>query len=83
VLIGTIQWYHEDVGNVGKSVFTKYLLLNYRCVHILGTTSDGLYAVAEYINNHGFGPHVIVVDKPRSTEVINYELMEELNNGSD
>ena len=77
-----IRWYHESVGNVGKSVLTKYLIQNYRCVQIRGTTSDGLYAVAEYTNNNGFGPHIIVVDIPRSTETVNYELMEELKNGT-
>ena len=78
----TINWFWEEDGNVGKSVLSGYLLANYRGIQIRGATSDGLFTVAEYVQDSGGGPHVIIVDIPRSETEINYQLLEYLKDGS-
>ena len=72
----------QEKGNTGKSVLAKYLVENYRSIIVSGTTSDSFNVIRDYVNRNGRGPHVIIVDLPRSTETgANFELIEEAKNG--
>lgn len=58
-----IHWYWEHVGNVGKSAFTKHVILT-RDALVLGegTSKDLYHAIAEC----GQPPELIILDFPRS-----------------
>lgn len=76
-----IMWYWEDIGNFGKTVFTKYLALKYNALVVSGKAADMKYAVIKYIEEHG-DPYLIIIDVPRGgKEYVSYTGIEEIKNG--
>lgn len=58
-----IHWYWEHVGNVGKSAFTKHLVLTKDALVLgEGTSKDLYHAIAECVQP----PDIIILDFPRS-----------------
>lgn len=78
----SIYWYWSEAGSVGKSVMAEWLLLNFNSVICSGKAADMKYLIAEYEENKGFYPDVIIFDVPRSSsQYISYTGMEEIKNG--
>ena len=74
----TINWIHEDKGNVGKSALVKYLCIHENAMLISGKGADIKYQVA----SAEFFPDVIVYDIPRTSRgYVNYTALEEIKNG--
>lgn len=74
----TIHWYHESIGNVGKSALVKYLCIHENAMLISGKGCDIKYQIA----SAEFFPDVIVYDIPRTTHgYVNYTALEEIKNG--
>lgn len=78
-----IYWYYEEKGNTGKSVFSKYLVVNHDCLLLSGKAADMKYAISEYIKKNGYGPEKIIIDLPRSfnKSFLSYQGIEEIKNG--
>lgn len=77
-----IMWFWEDEGEVGKSVFTKHLALEYGAVVVSGTARDAKCMIAEIIKEGGDAPKILIMDVTRTREEkISYQGLEELKNG--
>lgn len=78
----TIYWYHESVGNVGKSTFIKYLCAKKEALLVSGKGSDMKYLIVKYKETYGDYPELILFDIPRTCEnYVSYTGMEEVKNG--
>jgi len=74
----TIHWYWEPDGNVGKSTFSKYLVVKKNALMLTGKSADMYHMLSKYPNKRD----LIVVDVPRSSkEFINYGAIEQIKNG--
>lgn len=72
----SIYWYWEKTGNIGKSVFCKYLAVHHEAtIFNNGKFSDLAFAIPD-------NPKIIVFDLPRqSEERFNYSAVEAIKNG--
>lgn len=76
-----IYWFHEPIGNTGKSYFCKYLGLTRNIILADGKKHDVFNQVKTTLDN-GTIPHIIILDIPRnSLNFINYGVIEQLKNG--
>lgn len=72
----TIYWYWEEIGNTGKSSFTKYLCAIHGAVPVEGKKNDILYCASEHESD------IYIFDFERSMEdFVSYSAMEKLKNG--
>lgn len=78
-----IHWFHDPVGNVGKSFMCKYILLKYNAVLADGKKDNVNNQVKLWMDaNENESPLVVMVDIPRYNQTcINYGLLEQLKNG--
>lgn len=77
----TIYWFWESLGNVGKSVFCKYLVLRYDALILGGKGADMKYGIIKYIEKHKIYPKLILIDIPRTMkDYISYTGIEEIKN---
>lgn len=78
----SIYWYYDYDGNIGKSVFCKYLAVKYDAFVVSGKSADIKYGVIKYKEKHDIYPDIIILDVPRcNLDYINYEAMESIKNG--
>lgn len=76
-----IQWLWEDVGNFGKTQFSKFLVLEQGALYLSGKAADMKYAVSEWKKQHG-DPWLIIIDIPRSNlNYVSYTGIEEIKGG--
>lgn len=78
-----IYWFYDEEGNIGKSVFCKYLVIKHDALVLSGKAADMKYAISEYIKKNGYGPEKIIIDLPRSfnKSFLSYQGIEEIKNG--
>lgn len=76
-----INWYWEPDGNIGKSVLGKYFVDQRGAIIISGKGTDCLYAIQQYVEKHGEGPDIIIMDVPRCIEHISWNAIESAKNG--
>lgn len=71
-----IYWYHDSVGNCGKSWMATYLARNHGALVITGGKATD---IAHAYDNHG----IVVFDIARATDIehVSYGAMEDLKNG--
>lgn len=74
----TINWYWENIGNVGKTMFTRYLAIHHNaCVIQKGAFSD----IMNYIYNCK-EVKIFIIDVPRCTgNKISYNAIETIKSG--
>lgn len=78
----TIHWYWDNIGNTGKSAFTKYLCVKNNALSVSGKSNDCKYAIVNYKEQKNIFPKIIIFDVPRTNvEYINYEAIESIKNG--
>lgn len=77
----TIRWYWESEGNIGKSVLCKYFVDQRDALVISGKANDVLYAIQQWVEKHGEGPEIVIMDIPRCVEHISYNAIESAKNG--
>lgn len=70
----------DKVGNVGKTAFCKYMVMNFNCCYIsCGKAADIKYTIANWENKDNL---IVLYDIPRSQEAyICYQSIEEVKNG--
>jgi hypothetical protein len=78
----TIYWIWENEGNVGKTVFAKYLYLTKNIMYITGGKgSDILHVSTEALKNKP-DCDIFLFDLPRSLEgCVSYNALEQIKNG--
>lgn len=77
-----IYWIWEKNGNVGKSVFCKFLCLKYGGLMVGECASDMMCAIANYKECEKKWPKLIINDCPREKiELLNYGALEKCKNG--
>lgn len=74
----TIYWYWSSAGNLGKTTFTKYLVVRENATILSGKGADVRNGVIEYKKKNGFTPHLVVYPIPRSfnSDYLSYEAIE-------
>lgn len=73
-----IYWYWEDIGNVGKSTFTKHLCLKHGAIIVSGKQADMFAAIAVM----KIKPRIIIIDIPRAAQgFISYGGIEKIKDG--
>lgn len=78
----SIYWFWEEIGNVGKTTFCKYLCVKHNAIILSGKHSDMKFGIVKYIEKHGEYPELIIMDIPRTTEnYLSYTGIEEVKNG--
>lgn len=76
-----ILWVWEASGGVGKSTFTKFLVVKHHAIVSGGKTADMFNQILEEINQ-ARPPEVVVIDVPRnSLGFINYSAIEKVKDG--
>lgn len=76
----SIHWFHENVGNFGKSAFCKYMVVNHNAVFC----SSGKYAdlINLVFNSDMDKSRIVIFDIPRTQRnKISYEALESIKNG--
>ncbi len=77
----SIYWFWEDTGNVGKTVFTKYLCDKMGGSLIPPKRADAWHAVAQLLEE-GKVVDLIVIDIPRhDADYVNYGAIEKIKDG--
>lgn len=77
-----INWFWEKKGNVGKSYLCKYFVDNTKCIVLSGKSTDIFNGLKSYIDEHGEGPDIVIIDCPRSlTDYISYSAIEKIKDG--
>ena len=76
-----IIWVYEDIGNVGKSAFSKYMVVKYDALYVTeGKKSDIINIVYNYVINQDL--NILILDVPRDNgNKISYKSLEEIKNG--
>lgn len=78
----TINWYWEEKGGIGKTVFCKYMVWHYHALVLSGKSADMKYGIIKYVEKNGQYPAVIIFDIPRSClDYLSYQGIEEVKNG--
>jgi len=78
----TINWYWEDDGNVGKSSFTKYLVVHHKAIVLSGKASDCFNGMLSVIEKNGVAPNIVIFDIPRvCSDYISYQAIEKIKDG--
>lgn len=74
----TIHWFWEKDGNMGKTVFAKYLCANHNALFVCGKASDVKYAITKMEPK----PRIVIFGFVRSQEdYISYQALEEVKDG--
>lgn len=77
-----IHWFYEDIGNVGKSQFTKYLVNKYDAIFIdEGKKADLMnHTLTAYQNDNDLS--LFIIDIPRDNfNKVSYKSLEAIKNG--
>lgn len=75
-----VYWYWESRGGVGKSCFTRHLILKHNALAIGSKARDIRYAISEFVKKHDL--KLVVIDIPRSSyNNVSYKAIEEIKNG--
>ena len=64
----TIWWFWEPFGGIGKTAFTKYLVLKHGATLLGGKAADMQYAIAKAYQETGRTPEIVVMNFPRCME---------------
>jgi hypothetical protein len=73
-----IYWFHEPIGNVGKTTLCKYLVVRHNALMLTGKSSDMFNMILKYPGKR----KLILVDCPRSQQdFVNYGAIEQIKNG--
>lgn len=76
-----IHWFHERIGNAGKSYLCKYLALTRNVIIAEGKKADIFNQVLTMLNKNET-PKIILLDIPRTVnDYISYSAIEQLKNG--
>ncbi len=76
-----IHWVWEPIGNVGKTILCKHLVLKYQATIVGGKTRDAMYAIAATLKEDK-PVTIIVFDIPRSSYGnLSYPALETIKNG--
>ncbi len=76
-----IYWFHEPVGNTGKSYLCKYLAIKYDVIIAEGK-KDNIFNQVLNMIYEGRQPLIILIDIPRTqNNYMNYGAIEQLKNG--
>lgn len=71
-----IYWFYDEIGNMGKTQFSKYMSHHYNAVPIEGKKNDILYCCAEFESD------IYIYDIERSLEeYVSYGAIEKIKNG--
>lgn len=78
-----IFWYWDETGGIGKSFLTKYILLKYNDITIIGEgRSNDVFNQIKIFMDENKTPQIIILDIPRHNEnYINYGCIEKIKNG--
>ncbi len=76
----TIHWYWSEIGNVGKTTFSKYLTIKYGAICLSGKGNDVRNGIIEYKKTNGDTPNIVLVHIPKSfnTDYLSYEGLENI-----
>lgn len=78
-----IHWFHESIGNTGKSALVKYICYHYKAIIVSNKGTDMKYGIVKYHEKHKIYPEIIIIDIPRSIDLnyFSYTAVEEIKNG--
>lgn len=79
----TIHWFYGD-GNIGKTTFCKFLIVNHGACLLQGKGNDVRNAVLTWYKDKDEFPEICVFDVPRcyEKEYVSYEALENIKNMS-
>lgn len=79
-----IIWYYNKDGNIGKTVFCKYMCSKYNALYCTGKASDTKYLLSQYFDQDPCNKDdlICLFDYPRTIEnFVSYQALEEIKNG--
>lgn len=78
----TVYWYYDEIGGIGKSAFTKYMVAKYNVLPISeGKKSDIINIVYNYLEKHD-EINCVIIDIPRDNGCkVSYKAIEDIKNG--
>jgi hypothetical protein len=77
-----IYWFWETKGGYGKTTVCKYFVDQMGAILLGGACKDCLYGFAQYIEEHGEAPDIVIFDIPRVNKgAISYQAIEAIKNG--
>jgi len=78
-----VYWYWSAVGNVGKSVLCKHMVLKHDAIVVGGTFKDAYFAIGKRVEKHGvdaIGTVVFCLSRSQGAKV-SYTAMEQIKDG--
>lgn len=77
----TINWYWSEEGNIGKTTFMKYLMVNHNAIAVPSKGADAMHALAK-VHDQKKPIDLVVMNIPRDKlEYINYGTIETIKDG--
>jgi len=74
----TINWFHDSIGKMGKTVLAKHICCNYNAIYVQGKAADIKSAIAVAAKK----PKIVVFGLPRSSEdFVSYDAIESCKDG--
>jgi len=75
----SIYWYWEPDGAVGKSVFSRHLVIKELATYVCGKRDDMKYIISEMLETVDI--ECLLIDIPKNVSEISYTFIEEVQNG--
>lgn len=75
-----IYWFYSDMGNVGKTQFSKYLSYYHNAVCLGGKCADVKNGIIDYVKQNGTTPELVIMPIPRcyNTDYLSFEAIENI-----
>ncbi len=78
----TINWFWEGQGNIGKTAFSRWMVIKRDAFYICGSAADMKCGLASYMEkNNGAFPRCVILDIPRDSIGCSYKGLEQIING--
>lgn len=77
-----IFWFWETEGNMGKTILSTFFYDQRDACIVSGKKSDCFHGISSYIDAHGHGPQIVIIDIPRSNiGYVSYTAIEKIKDG--
>jgi len=77
-----IHWFWEPKGNMGKTILSTFFCDQRDALVLGGKKADCFFGVQKYIQSHGAGPEIVILDVPREImDYISYSAIEKVKDG--
>ncbi len=77
----TVNWFWDHKGNIGKTSFSRWLVIKHKAFYICGNAVDMKFGLADIMEKTKIFPKIVILDIPRDSLGCSYKGIEQIKNG--